>query len=198
MPSSVQSSFAKAMLNRWQRRGTDWLRDTRGAAALEFAIVALPFFLFVFAILGSSLYFFAVNSLEHGVEAASRKIRTGEAKLNGTSIADFRQSVCDEAGGGIDCNKLRVLIQNSADWAGITPQGCLDGNGQMVSSTGAVDDLVDDYSGDASFIALITLCYEWDLANTFHHLMLGAGPGGSGAAIMQASTAFRIEPHPYE
>ena len=198
MTSNVRSSFTKAMRNSWQRRFTDWLRDTRGVAALEFAIVALPFFLFVFAILGSSLYFFTMNSLEHGVEAASRQIRTGETKLNGTSIGDFRQSVCNEAGSAIDCNKLRVLIQNSDDWANITPQGCLDGNGQMVNSTGAVDDLVDDYSGDASFIALITLCYEWDLANTFDFLMLGASPGGSGAAVMQASTALRIEPHPYE
>ena len=198
MTANFQSSSPKKSPYRWKRNGAGWIRDTRGATALEFSLVAIPFFLFILAILGSSLYFFTNNMLERGVDAAARKIRTGETKQSSTTIGDFRQSVCNEAGSAIDCKNLRVLIQSDSSWAGITPQGCLDGNNVMVNSTGTVDELVSDYSGDASFVALVTLCYEWDLAKTFSFLQLGKGPGGSGSAVMQASTAFRIEPHPYD
>lgn len=190
MSNSRSSSTKKALQG--------WLYDTRGASAIEFSLVAIPFFLLVFAILGSSLYFFVSTSLEHGVRDAARNIRTGEAKQSSTTIADFRQSVCDEAGAGINCKKLRVLIQSDPSWAGITPEACVDANNELVNSTGAIKELVSDYAGDASSVALITVCYEWDLADTFSFLKLGKGPNGSGAAVIQAATAFRVEPHPYD
>jgi Flp pilus assembly protein TadG len=198
MTAAFQSSSPEKSPRGWKRNATRWLRNTAGTAALEFSLVAIPFFFFVLAILGSSLYFFASNALERGVQGAARKIRTGEAKESGTTVGGFRELVCNEAGTGIDCKKLRVLIQSDASWANITPQDCLDNNNEMVNSTGNIEELVSDYSGDANFVAHVTLCYEWDLAKTFSFLQLGKGANGSGPAVMQASTAFRIEPHPYE
>ena len=198
MTAAFQSSSPEKSPRGWKRNATRWLHDSAGSTALEFSLVAVPFFFFVFAILGTSLYFFTNNALDRGVQSAARKIRTGEANQAGATVGDFRQSVCNEAGTGINCNKLRVLIQSDASWANITPQNCLDGNNEMVNSTGSIEELVSDYSGDASFVALITVCYEWDLAKTFSFLQLGKGSNGSGPALMQASTAFRIEPHPYE
>lgn len=198
MATTFQSSSPDKSPRGWKRNVGRWLHDSAGSTALEFSLIAIPFFFFVFAILGTSLYFFANNALDRGVQGAARQIRTGEAKEAGTTIGDFRQLVCDKAGTGIDCNKLRVLIQSDASWANITPQGCLDGNNEMVNSTGSIEELLSDYSGDASVVALITVCYEWDLAKTFSFLQLGKGSNGSGPAVMQASSAFRIEPHPYE
>ena len=198
MTAAFQSSSPEKSPRGWKRNATRWLHDSAGSTAVEFSLVAAPFFFFVFAILGTSLYFFTNNALDRGVQGAARKIRTGEANQAGATVGDFRQSVCNEAGTGINCNKLRVLIQSDASWANITPQNCLDGNNEMVNSTGSIEELVSDYSGDASFVALITVCYEWDLAKTFSFLQLGKGSNGSGPAVMQASAAFRIEPHPYD
>lgn len=198
MTAAFQSSSPEKSPRGWKRNATRWLHDSAGSTALEFSLVAIPFFFFVFAILGTSLYFFTNNALDRGVQSAARKIRTGEAKQAGATVGDFRQSVCNEAGTGINCNKLRVLIQSDPSWANITPQGCLDGNNEMVNSTGSIEELLSDYSGDASVVALITVCYEWDLAKTFSFLQLGKGSNGSGPAVMQASAAFRIEPHPYD
>ena len=36
-------------------------------------MVAMPFFMFCFGILGVGLHYFSTNSLEHAVEAAARK-----------------------------------------------------------------------------------------------------------------------------
>ena len=56
--------------------------------AVEFALVALPFLLFVLGIVGMGLYFLASTSLEYGVEAAARKIRTGEADKGDMTVGD--------------------------------------------------------------------------------------------------------------
>ncbi len=172
-----------------------WRRNERGSAAIEFAIVALPFFLFVLAVLGIGLYFFTVNSLEHGVEAAAREVRTGQAQKSDISVGDFKQLVCEDAGTYIDCDKLHVLIQHASTWAGIDPESCVDSSNNMTASTGDSADSLYDYTGGASQVVLITLCYEWDLAQTFSFLKLGTGSDGSGSAIMQAATAFRTEPY---
>ena len=63
------------------------LRNDSGSAAIEFAMVALPFFMFVLGIIGVGLYYFTSNALEHGVEAASRKILTGEAQKGDLTVA---------------------------------------------------------------------------------------------------------------
>ena len=172
-----------------------WLRHERGSAAVEFALVALPFFMFVLGVLGIGLYFFTVNSLEHGVESAARQVRTGQAQKSGLTVGGFKELVCSSAGSYIDCDKLRVLVQHSATWAGIDPEPCVNSSNQMSASTGDTDDSLYGYTGGSGQVVLITLCYEWDLAKSFSFLQLGTGSDGSGAAIIQATTAFRTEPY---
>jgi Flp pilus assembly pilin Flp len=170
-----------------------WLRDDRGATAIEFALVALPFFMLVIGIIAIGLYFFTTNALEHGVEAASRKIRTGQAQNGELTVGQFKQLVCNEAGRYISCNKLHVLVQSGEQWSDLTPEACVSNN-QMTESTGQSDDMIQEYSGGAKSVVLITVCYKWDLAELFRFMNFGVGTG-EGPAILQASTAFRIEPY---
>jgi hypothetical protein len=44
-------------------------------------------------------------------------------------------------------------------------------------------------------VVLVTLCYTWDLAQTFPFLKLGKNSNGTGSAVVQATTAFRTEPY---
>jgi TadE-like protein len=172
-----------------------WLRNERGSAAIEFALVAVPFFMFVLGVLGIGLYFFTVSSLEHGAESAARQVRTGQAQKSGLTVGDFKQLACDEAGTYIDCSKLHVLVQNSATWAGIVPEPCVNSSNEMSASTGDPGEALYGYTGGSSQVVLITLCYQWDLASTFAFLQLGTGSDGSGPAVIQATTAFRTEPY---
>jgi len=178
--------------SRFARHGL--LRNDEGSAALEFAIIALPFFLFVFGIIGFGMYFLASTSLEYGAEAAARKVRTGEANKGGMTVGEFKELVCEAAGTYINCSKLVVLVQHGVTWSAISPQSCTDSKGAMVGSTGQSDELIAKYTGGASEVVLVTLCYQWDLANNFKFLKLGSGSDGSGPAIIQASTAFKTEP----
>ena len=168
-------------------------RNDEGSAAIEFAIVALPCLLFVLGLLVLGLYFLASTQLEYGVESAARKVRTGEAENDKITVDGFKDLVCAAAGSYIDCDKLSVVVQHAATWSGITPQACVDGNGKMVGSTGSSGDMISKWAGSESEAVLVTLCYEWDLANNFPFLNLGND--GKGPAIIQAATAFKSEPY---
>ena len=170
-------------------------RNEDGSAAVEFALVAMPFLLFVLGLLGMGLYFLASTSLEYGVEAAARKLRTGEAEKGNMTVDAFRELVCTAAGSYIDCGKVSTIVQHATTWSGITPQGCTDDSGNRVGSTGSTGELINKYSGSSNEVVLVTVCYEWDLAQRFKFLKLGSSGDGSGAAIIQAATAFKSEPY---
>ncbi len=190
LPPPTRPGFFKR--SRFARPG--WLRNDDGMAAIEFAIVALPFFLFVFGIIGVGLYFLASTSLEYGAQSAARKVRTGEADKGEMTVGEFKQLVCDAAGSYINCGKLAVLLDHDKTWSGVTPPSCTDGDGAMVSSTGDSGEPISKYAGGASEVVLVTLCYKWELADSFKFMKLGSGPDGSGPAIIQASAAFKTEP----
>lgn len=175
------------------------LSNDSGAAALEFAMVGLPFLLFVLAIMGYGLYFLNATFLEYGVEAAARKIRTGEittAGANGVMTVDeFRTLACNSSKPVIDCSKMSVLVQHGTDWSGIVPVACVDAKGDMTRSTGSGTEDLSKYAGKASEVVLVTLCYKWELAQSFSFLGLGSGENGSGPAIIQAAVAFKSEPY---
>ena len=59
---------------------------------MEFSFVALPFFLLLYAIIDVSLIFFASTTLENGLIAAARQIRTGEAQAANMTTAQFRDA----------------------------------------------------------------------------------------------------------
>ena len=162
---------------------------------MEFAIVAIPFFMLLFGIIIIGLYFFTYSALEDGVERAARKIRTGEAQTTDVTVDGFKQLVCGQAGSFINCDKLRVVVQSADTWGDIVPQPCVDAEGNLVASTGSATEKVSKYTGNASQVVLVTLCYQWDLVQSFGFLNLGANPDGSGPAILQAATAFRTEPY---
>ncbi len=81
-----------------------------GATAVEFAMVALPFFALLFAILETAVVFFAGQILETGVYNASRLIRTGQAQQSGFSDADFKDEVCANFYGVIDCEDGGLVL----------------------------------------------------------------------------------------
>src|SRR5688572_33004714 len=75
-------------------RGRNFVRDERGVTAIEFGILALPFFTIIFAIIETTMVFFAGQVLDSAVEDASRMIRTGRAQTAGYSLTNFRTLMC--------------------------------------------------------------------------------------------------------
>ena len=168
----------------WMR----WQRDTHGATAVEFAMVALPFLMMLFGIIGVGLYFFTVFTMENAVEQASRLLRTGQAQKAGYTAAQFKNKVCEFVPGFVDCtSKVRVNVLSYADTTipvGSLPK-CL-GNDGSLGAAATYD------PGAASQVVLVWVCYEWELASKIPFLRLGDMSNGS--ALIQATTVFRTEP----
>jgi Flp pilus assembly protein TadG len=97
------------------RRG--FARDEKGAVAVEFALLALPFFGIIFAILETSIVFFAGQILDSAVQDASRKVRTGQAQQItathplGWDSEDFRDAVCEGLYTMFDCTQLWISVE---------------------------------------------------------------------------------------
>ncbi len=167
--------------------------DQDGATAIEFAMVSAPFFILVFMLIGFALYFFVMNSLDKGMDQTSRLVRTGQAQKTNMTVNDFKQGVCDSAGGWIKCNKVQVFVQKYPDWQSVSPQACLNSDGSVVTNSASGGDPIATYSGTASDIVVVTTCYKWEFAQQIPYVKLGNMSDGS--MMMQTATAFRTEPY---
>lgn len=167
-------------------------KNEDGATAIEFGMVAAPFFILVFMLIGFAIYFFVMNSLEKGMDQTSRLVRTGQAQKTDMTVNDFKQGVCTNAGDWIKCNKVQVFVQKFADWESIAPQACLNSAGAQATNGASGGEMIAKYSGAASDIVVVTTCYKWEFAQRIPYVRIGNMSDGS--MMMQASTAFRTEP----
>lgn len=86
-------------------------RKDDGATAVEFAIVGAPFFALLLVIFETAIVLFTDISLQNGVTAASRLIRTGQAQT--MSLESFRSVVCKNVFTYMDCSKIRLNVTKS-------------------------------------------------------------------------------------
>ncbi|TVR10583.1 MAG: pilus assembly protein [Salinarimonadaceae bacterium] len=104
-----------------------FLKKNDGATAVEFALVALPFFAIVFAIIETALIFWTTQALENSVSDASRRIYTGQfqQQSDGRSSAElaeaFRDDICSGIVALFDCDgALAIDIRAFPDFPNAT------------------------------------------------------------------------------
>lgn len=165
--------------------------DEGGATAIEFAIVATPFLMFVFGLIGIALHFFILSSVEKGMDQASRLIRTGQT--DGMTVNDFKQAVADNAGVWVKDDKLQVFVTTYPTWADVVESACVNGDGSVAINTVPGTQPIAQSAGGAEDIVVVTSCYKWELAA--HIPFLHLGNLADGSMMMQSSTAFRSEPY---
>jgi Flp pilus assembly protein TadG len=76
-------------------------RNRDGAAAIEFALLAIPFMMLVFATFETFIAFTGEQLMANAVDTMARKIRTGEitfgqGKATDVTEVEFRQEFCNE------------------------------------------------------------------------------------------------------
>jgi Flp pilus assembly protein TadG len=184
--------------SRWRTLVRRWRGEESGAAAIEFAIVAMPFLILLFGIMTVSLFYFANFSIENAVWQASRAIRTGQvqsgqgAYSGATTTAlkkqAFKNALCAAVPSFSDCaSKAIVIVQSNANFSSISQPSCTD-NGSLINDNAAAFD-----TGSSSAVVLVTVCYPWSLGGKLPLFNLGDLKDGS--RLMQASVAFRSEPY---
>jgi Flp pilus assembly protein TadG len=163
-----------------------FLRRQDGAAAIEFAIVILPFLLLIFLIMETGLVFFAGQTLETVAADSARLIRTGQGQT--FDEGKFKEEVCKRATMLFSCASSRgifVDVQQPTDYDSINRSITYkDGVPVTQFSTGAVS--------TAKAIVVVRLMYKWPILFPLTAKFLG--DDGTGSRMLVATAAFRNEP----
>ena len=77
------------------RKYKQLVKADRGSNAVEFALLALPFFGLILGVVQLGIIFLANQSLDAAVDSAAREIRTGQVRSGEVGLAAFRTSLCD-------------------------------------------------------------------------------------------------------
>lgn len=163
-------------------------RHQKGAAAIEFALVALPFLALTFAIIETALVFFASQTLETAVSEAGRLIMTGQAQNGGFSQSDFKNSVCGFLSGGLfDCTNgiyVNVTTYTSFSSVNTTPPVT---NGQLNTTN------LNYTPGGPNCIVAVQLFYQWPI----YVSLLGDSLSNLNGnyRLLAATSVFRNEPY---
>lgn len=84
-------------------------KDERGAAALEFSLVMIPFFGLIFAVFEIGYAAFMASALENAAGQASRMIRTGREDAP-TTAGEFKNVICQRMAMPIAKCEARMTI----------------------------------------------------------------------------------------
>lgn len=89
------------------------LRSRDGATAIEFALLAIPYFMIIFAIIETFVAFTAEQLITNATDTVSRKIRTGQITYNlgrstDMTVAQFRTAFCNEISIMISCSASEI------------------------------------------------------------------------------------------
>ena len=178
------------------RRIRRYLKNKEGTAAIEFAILAIPFFMLLFAVLELAIVFFINSTLNHAVSEAGRQIRTGNFQACGTQ-EKFKELVCASMSGLGNCEKrLRIDVVSGNAFGAITlPVPPSPPDPDPLDPTAEDIDNGDWVNTSANVPVVIRGLY-------YHKLVLPAqltrleNIEGKGIRLLDATTAFRNEPFP--
>jgi Flp pilus assembly pilin Flp len=87
-----------------------YVRDQKGAAAVEFALVAMLFILALLFIMTVATILFINQSLDYATTRAARQILTGSAQTNALDQAGFKTALCRNLPASMTCGNLVVNL----------------------------------------------------------------------------------------
>ncbi len=163
-------------------------RDRSGHAAVEFGLVALPFFLLMFGLAEIGLIGFAQTSLDHAVSETARRIRTGETQGAGESYTQVQTTLCNEMSQlmALTCDgNLFLDVDTFASFVAVQNDSPVQGGNFQTNQFG--------YSpGAASGIVVVRAYYRWHILTPVFQGVFANVSGGD--RILASTMMFRNEP----
>jgi Flp pilus assembly protein TadG len=152
----------------------------RASVGLEFAAVAVPFFLLVCGTVELGLL--AVNGavLDGATREAARQIRTGQAQQSADPLATFRNRLCAEVSGMVDCSRITFDVRSFPSFSSVSVPPLYDENGNLQPTT--FD------AGQSSEVVVVRTTMRWDFVTPLLSQVVGNGRN------LTASFVFRNEP----
>lgn len=161
--------------------------DRSGVTAVEFALIAPPFLLLLFAIMEIGMVLFASSTLEDAVYDAGRIIRTGSLQQSGNGIEVFKPLVCEGLYGIMDCDELIIDVRKFDSFGGVSLPSVFDEDGDVD------EDSLQFVPGGPEDIVVVRVYNDW------HALTPGLGyifgEGHADTLRLTSATVFRNEPY---
>jgi Flp pilus assembly protein TadG len=188
----IASIIRRRLLGTQRRKFT---RDERGAVAVEFGLLALPFFAIIAAILETAVVFLSGQILDAAVQDVSRLIRTGQVHQMGiNSPAKFKERVCERLYGLFrDCDALHVEVTKGVNrFADVSISPPIDRANCKVDACDWTRPETFN-AGEGSSIVVVQVYYKWPTIIDIGGAHLGNL--GDGTRLMSGTTVLRNEPY---
>jgi Flp pilus assembly protein TadG len=172
-------------------------KSEKGVTAVEFALIAAPFFFLIFALIEIMLIFFVQTTLEAGLASEARKIKTGQAQNSSTPISrsEFKTAVCDRMFGMLDCdNRLFVMVEAFGTTVPSGPLARPWDDGVLTPGSNSDEPYATSAAGD---MVIVRAYYIWPLITPgFSYALSNYSDTNMGNynRILVATSAFRNEP----
>ena len=177
-------AFLRACLGKWLPR--HMRTDERGAAAVEFAIIAPFFFFLMFVIAETAMIFIAEQVMDNAVFESARLIRTGQVQKGGMSQGDFKQDVCGRMAVFVSCDSNFYLDVRSFDtFADLESSKPIDSR-EKFKPAPAFD------FGQSGDIVMVRAYYQWPTSKMLGGMSLQNL--SNGKRLIGSFAAFRNEP----
>jgi len=193
----------KPQRGRWNR----FARSRDGSAAIEFALLAIPYFMVVFAIIETFVAFAAEELVSNAVDTMSRQMRTGQITYNlgrttdvNTSVA-FRTAFCKEVAILIQCSdseittpsKLFLDVRTFTNFSDIPLT-------IPMNSTGLDTSGMQYNPGGSGTRNMVRAYYKWQVITDLIRPYITPYTTTTGARLNEylivATAAFQNEPYP--
>lgn len=173
--------------------------DRRGATAVEFALVALPFLTILAAILETVFTIWATQNLDFALQRAVRPILTGAFQTANAGQTDpaailsaLKTNLCGSGSGAgvtiFDCQNVKLDVYVSASFAAGSSPSAFNAQTQNWNSSAGTQ-----YTcPQAGSIVVVSAAVKFPVFFSF--LKLNSQTFSDGSRLMQSIAVFRTEP----
>ena len=165
-----------------------------GNTALEFALIAGPFFFLIFGLIEISILFLFSTTLDYGLSEIGREIRTGQLQTSGGSTyGELKQRICGNLFGLMDCDeKLQLDVSVFSSFIGSGDAASpLDEEGEWAFDEEDIED-TPLAVGAPNDIVMVRVFYDYQLITPV--LSAGLENKGNGTRLLTSTLVFRNEP----
>ncbi len=158
------------------------VRNKRGVAALEFAIVAPVVLLLLAGVIENGIVLFTQSLLDNAARDAARLIQTGQVAQGG-SLSAFTTQLCNDVSGYIPCGSLQYYVQSGTTFSSLSVS-VTNNNGTMANN-GSFD------AGDPSSDVAVQVGYN----RPYLIPLVGKYMSANGSTLLVSTVIFQNEPY---
>jgi Flp pilus assembly protein TadG len=166
------------MMSRLRR----FVRNQRGVAAIEFAIVAPVVLLLLGGVIENGVVLFTQSLLDNAARDASRLIQTGQVQQGG-GLSAFTTQLCNDVTGYIPCGSVQYYVQSGGAFS-VLSVTVTNNNGTM-SNSGSFD------AGDPGSDVAVQVAYN----RPYLIPLVGKYMAVNGSTLLVSTVIFQNEPY---